>query len=130
MSPPAVVSAARISPPILAADATGVTGVFRVACTGSAQNVAVPAGLRGKPLFITLRAVGVDVQFGYSLTGSAITVVLNQASTWGTGNAGAGATLPDDQSDSHQLPVGATHLCWISASASGFFEGYISESLR
>lgn len=118
MSSAAQESAALVSHPTGTTSTTGLKGISRVLLTGSAQNVAVPANLRGKFLTITVNSVDY-VQYLFSNTGSAITVVLNQVSTLGTGHAQAGKTVFSQTSVDRKVPVDATHLCWISSSTNG-----------
>ena len=113
-------AAALVGHPVGIVSTTGLSGVVRVALTGSAQNVAVPSSLRGKFVTITC-ASNDDIQYLFSTTGAAITVVKDQASTLGTGHAQAGKTVFSRTSVDRRVPLTATHLCWISTSTNGGF---------
>jgi len=126
-------TAARITGCIAAADATMRTGGWRIALTGAAQSVALPtAGAeKGKRStlggrFVRAMAVGANVQLAQGV-GAAPTVVLNQVSVMGTGNAGFGMTLANGQAESFRLDSAATHLGWVSDAAAGFLELYVSD---
>jgi hypothetical protein len=126
--------AARITGPISAADPTHRTGVVRVALTGASQSIALPpqpaaekrwgrSALAGR--FVRLLVVGANVQLCQAK--SAVTVVLNQATTIGVGSVAAGATFLNGVPDSFRLESDATHLCFISDAGAGFLELYISD---
>jgi len=116
--------AALIKAPVAAADATGATGVFRVAISGASQNAALPSAWvqRG---FVCLYCTA-DVQYAFGI-GAAPTLVLNQASAVGTGHVSAGKTLPAGQDKDVPIPVGATHIAWIGSS--GYIELYNSQAI-
>lgn len=112
--------------PFASADNTMVTpGNQRIACTGAAQTYALPAAIRQR--WIYFRAIGVEVQA--SLAGSAQSLVLDQASSAAasTSSAAAGMTLYAGEFWDRVSCDGATHLCWISRSATGFVEFFVSE---
>lgn len=112
--------AALLGHPIAAADVRGITGVYRYALTGSPQNAAIPAELRGK--FTTLTVVSADdIQFAFGV-GAAPTIALNQASALGTGHVQAGKTVFSRIPLDRQIPLAATHLGWCATGGSG---GYL-----
>lgn len=109
--------AARLGHPIAAADATGVTGVQRYALTGALQSWAIPTGLRGKFLTITI-ASNDDVQFAFG-AGSAPALVKDQLSSFGTGHVAAGKTIFSRTSLDRRVPANATHLSVIATGTNG-----------
>ena len=127
--------AARYTGPVAAADATGRTGVMRIAVTGAAQNFALPTsdvasnGKRRSAVggrFIRIVAVGVNVQwaFGY---GTAPTIALNEISASGTGDVNAGASLFNSVPEHPLVPSEATHVGFIGDAAAGYLEWYVSD---
>jgi hypothetical protein len=124
MSGTAAAKAALIQAPIAALDATGNTGVMRIAITGSAQNFALPSALVGTRKFIALFCTA-DIQYAFGI-GAAPTLVLSQASAPGTGHASAGATLPAGQWKDVPIPEKATHVGFIGST--GFLEMYNSQA--
>lgn len=111
--------------PYAITDNTDGKGVQRVACTGSAQTYALREWQKGK--FLYFRAAGVEVQAAVAPTAQSL--VLDQASSApaGTSSAAAGATLSSGEFWD-RIPLDtATHLCWISRSATGFVEFLVSE---
>lgn len=126
--------AARITGPISAADATMRTGVWRIALTGSAQNVALPtsgAAVGKKSTlgarFVRLLAKGANVQFVQGTGSSAPTVTLNQVSVMGTGHVGAGMTLLDGVPEVFLVDSDSTYFAWISDAATGYLEMIVSD---
>jgi hypothetical protein len=115
--------AASIQGPIAAADATGLTGVMRVAMTGSSQSVAIPTELRGK--YVDLYCT-VEAQYAFGTGAAAPTIVTDQAAALGTGHASAGKTLPAGIDKSVLVPTNATFIAWKGAS--GFIELVCSEA--
>lgn len=118
---------------VLTADATNVTGVVRIALTGAAQTATLPAltdhpqkkSALGKR-FLRVLAVGANVQLAQG-AGAAPTIVLNQASAFGTGHVGAGATFLNGAEKEFEVDPKATHLGFISDVATGFIEFYVSD---
>lgn len=127
--------AARYTGPVSIADATGRTGVHRIAVTGASQSFALPAsdsassGKRRSAIggrFMRIAAVGANVQwaFGY---GSAPTITLNAISVSGTGNTAAGASLFNGVPEQPIIPSEATHVGFIGDVAAGYLEWYVSD---
>ncbi len=100
-------------------------GNQRIACTGAAQTYAIPAAVRGK--FCYFRAEGVEVDV--SSDDAATSIVLNQISNAAASSSSAacGAKLLSGEVFDRILQPDATHLCWISASATGNVFFYFSE---
>ena len=126
--------AACIGGPIAAADATGITGVFRYAATGTAQNIALPLAadnpqkkstLGGR--FLAIRPVGCSIQWAQG-RGAAPTIVSNQVSTFAAPSAGAGASLADGERQEVILDALATHLGVLASAGTGFIEIYLAET--
>ena len=112
--------AALLGHPIAAADATGITGVYRYALTGSAQSAAIPEEIRGK--FCTLTVFSADdVQFAFGVAAAPV-ITLNQASALGTGSALAGKTLMARIPLDRMIPRAAAFLGWCSTGGGG---GYL-----
>jgi hypothetical protein len=113
-------------------DATGAKGLlFRSSLAGSPAMVTVtlPAAAKGK--YLTLLAVGCNVQYGVVLDGDTKpTLVYNQAVTAGTGHEAAGQTVVDSIAAPIQLPDNAKELVfmWAAATAGATFEGCISSA--
>lgn len=111
------------------ASATAGVGVTRIALTGSAQNVAVPAAWVDK--FVKISVEGANgVQYGFSSGAAAVTIVRDQAATPSSGSAAAGGPIPAGSFADGRIPKGSTFLNWISTSASsgGFLVLYVSET--
>lgn len=117
--------AEKVRFPYAVADNTHGTGMQRVACTGAAQTFALEQAMRGK--FLYFRAIGVEVQC--ALAPTAQSLVLDQASSAAanTSSAAAGATLYAGEFFDRLSLDQATHLCWISRTATGFVEFFVSE---
>ena len=111
--------AARVGHPLSAADASGTTGVYRMALTGALQSWAIPSAIRGKFVTITVCSND-DVQLAFG-AGSAPALALNQLSALGTGHVGAGKTVLARTSLDRRVPGGATHLSVISTGTNGGF---------
>lgn len=128
MSSPSQEAAALVGHPVSRASTNGLEGVSRILLTGSAQNVAIPTLWRGK--FLTLTVNSVDyVQYVFSDTGAAVTVVLNQVSAPGTGHVSAGKTVFSQTSVDRRVPKNCTHLNFISSGANaGWLEIEVSET--
>ena len=107
------------------ADNTDGDGVQRIACTGAAQTYAFKTYQKNK--FIWVKAVGVDIQLGTAASAQSLT--LNQASSAAasTSSAAAGVSVLSGESKEGIVEPGDTHLCWISTSATGYLEFYVSE---
>jgi hypothetical protein len=127
--------AARHIGPVAAADATGRTGVMRIAVTGAAQSFALPAadsansGRQRSAVgarFIRIACVGVNVQWAFGI-GAAPTIALNEISVSGTGDVNAGATMFNSVPEQPIIPSGATHVGFIGDAAAGFLEWYVSD---
>lgn len=125
-----VAAATVIAPPGKnAADATHQYGlIFRVAnATSSGQATAadLPSYVRGR--YIRLLTVGASVQWCFLLRGdTAPTLVYNQTSATGTGNAAAAQTLLDSQPEHVFCPPNAVRVVFISSAAAGNFEASVS----
>lgn len=121
--------AALLGHPVAALDPTGFTGVYRIALTGSIQNVQFPANWAGKFLELTVvsPAGTTDVQYAISVASQSLT--RNQASAVGTGHASAGRTIFPNSSRDGRIRQGMRYLNFISsaAEASSFLELHISE---
>ncbi len=127
-------SAEKLGGAVAAADATGLTGVYRYAASASNTSVALP--VRGDKRggfstlatrFLRVRAVGCNVQYAQGL-GAAPTLVFNELSVWGTGDVNAGATVVDGTSEDFIVDAHATHLAWICSNATGTVEFYLSDT--
>lgn len=120
-------NAAHVVPAIgsNAADATGVTGVFRVATTAGSVTHTLPADYRG--VWVRAVSIGASTQYAFTLRGAtAPTLVYNQAAAIGTGHAAAGATLIDGVEQQFRVPDNAVSVTVISSSTGGFFEIHVS----
>lgn len=118
--------AALVTHPV--ASTSTLTGVSRIALTGSAQNEAIPSTWVGK--FVKLSVEGSNgVQYAFS-AGAAATLVRDQAATLNSPSAVAGSPIPAGGFADGRVPVGATHLNFISTSASagGFLVAHVSET--
>lgn len=128
-----------IAAPFAAADAVGRKGVFRTAALSAAGNIAIPTRFRrghptadpapgiGQGLYVRLKARNQGIQVAFAP--SAVTLVVDQASTWGTGHAQAGFTIEAGESIDVLIPSGATHLCYVPLTGSNaVLEGFISEA--
>lgn len=132
--------AAMISGPLITANASGtltadptnLTGVVRVAVTGSAQALTLPAesahpqkkSTLGKR-FLRVLAMGCNVQLAQGC-GAAPVPVLNQASAFGTGHVAAAATFVNGVADQWEIDPRATHIGLIG-DGTGFIEFYCSD---
>lgn len=132
--------AALKSHPVAAADATGLTGVYRVAITGAAQSIVLPAavapsaaaqvGVASK--FVSLRVVPssptgtTDIQYAFSK--AAQTLVRNQVSTTASPSAAAGATLSAGEVADGRIPATMAYLNIFGSAADGYIEYYVSET--
>lgn len=117
MSGTAAEKCALIQGPIAAADATGKTGVARIALAG-ASSAALPSYMIGGRGFISLFATA-DIQWAFGI-GSAPAIALNAAGALGTGGATIGQTLSAATREQWPVPPGATHIGWYGAS--GYLE--------
>ena len=107
------------------ADATGETGVLRVATTASSVAHTIPSGMKGR--YVDLLVVGANTQYAITLEGlTAPTLVYNQAAAFGTGHAAAGKTLVDGVEKSVFFPPNAKTITVISTGTAGFFEAVVS----
>lgn len=118
--------AVLVGHPLAAADATGATGVYRIALTGASQNFAVPAKWLGRFVRVTVDSTA-DVQYAFSTGAAGQTLVMDQTSAINAGNAAAGSSIFAGQSRDARVPAGATYLNYISTAASGFLELELSE---
>lgn len=125
-------SAENVTGPLAAADATGRTGVMRIAVTTSADSFVLPttgaapgkrSTLGGR--WIRILAMGANVQYAFGL-GSAPSITTNEASAPGTGDANAGATLVASVPEQVMVPSEATHM-GFRGDAAGFLEFYVSD---
>lgn len=116
---------AAIRFPLARADNDKGTGNQRIAVTGAAQTYALRPNQQGK--YCRFQPVGVAIQAAAAL--SAQVLISNQVSNAAAGasSAAAGVTIADGAFIDGILPEGATHLCWLGASAVGFVEFWISE---
>ena len=117
--------AAAVRFPLASADNTNGSGVQRIACTGAAQTYALKADQKNR--FIYVRAIGVEIQCAGALTAQSLVLDQVSSAAAGTASAAAGATLSNgdfwDRLDCDSF----THLCWISRSAAGYLEFFVSE---
>ena len=103
-------------------------GCQRIACTGAAQTYAFPASSPMKGKFLYVRAIGVEIQCAVAKSAQAL--VLDQVSNAAaaTSSAAAGMSLfAGEFFDRVIVDSGVTHFCFISRSATGFVEFYVSE---
>jgi len=117
--------AALAQGPIIASDATGLTGVARYTLSGSSESAAIPTSLRGK--WLNIYTSGFDVQFGFSRAAAAPTLTANATANLGTGGTSVGASLPGSAWTSVLVPAGATFVVWIGT-AGATIEFYCSEA--
>lgn len=115
-----------LSHPTVAADSTGLTGVFRIALTGVSQSLAIPAKWRGRVVRITVDSTA-DVQYGLSTGAAGQTLVLDQLSALTLSSAAAGASIFTLQSRTARVPTGATFLNFIATAAAGYLELELTE---
>jgi hypothetical protein len=118
---------AALAHPLNVADTTGIKGVFRIALTGAAQSLAVPASWRGREVRITVDSTA-DVQYGFSTGAAGQTLVLDQLSALTLSSAAAGASIFAGQSRNARVPAPATFINFISTAAAGFLEAEVSEA--
>ncbi len=121
----------KLAFPSCALDATGITGVMRIAVTTTAGSSQLPAGMRGK--FMIVKAVGCDIQLGVSQGAAGVTVVSNQPSAPGTGHAQAGFTVSNGERLDGVVPTGKPTIpLWLNyvGSAAGFLEVFCSEAVN
>lgn len=113
--------ACLVSGPIAALDTSGATGVTRYATTAASQNALIPDAMRG--CWIKIQAVGLQIDWAFSV-GATQAIVLNQASTLGTGHASAGDTLQAGVTDQVLVPKTKDnkpiYINFISSGTSGF----------
>jgi hypothetical protein len=126
MSGRLVEKAASPSHPLAVADATGLTNIHRIALTGVAQSIAIPASWQGRFCLLTVDSTA-DVQYAFS-AGAAATLVLDQAAAIGTGSAAAGATIFAGGAKDARIRIGCTHINFIASAAGGFLEVEVSET--
>ena len=119
--------AALLAHPLAVADTTGLTNVHRIALTGAAQSVAVPAGWQERFVRLTVDSTS-NVQYAFSTGAAGQTLVLDQAAAIGTGHAACGATIFAGQSKDGRVRRGVTFLNFIADAAGGFLEVEISET--
>jgi hypothetical protein len=103
-------------------------GNQRIACTGATQSYAFPASspMRGK--FLYVRAIGVEIQCAVAKSAQALTLDQVSNAAAGTSSAGAGMTLyAGEFFDKVLIDSAITHFVWISRTAAGFVEFYVSE---
>ena len=109
------------------ADATGATGIQRVATTAGSVTHTIPSGMKGK--YVDLLVVGANTQYAITLgSATAPTLVYNQAAAFGTGHAAAGKALVDSVEKPVYFPPDATSITVISSSTAGFFEACVSST--
>lgn len=107
------------------ADATGETGVMRIATTAGSVTHTIPTAMKGR--YWDVMVIGANTQYAVTLgTATAPTLVYNQAAAFGTGHAAAGKTLVDSVEKSLFIPADATSITVISSGAAGFLEAAIS----
>jgi hypothetical protein len=123
--------------PTAAADATGLTGVYRYATLTTNQSVALPAawvtartdlGRIGSGPFIRVYSGTTYTQVAF--TAAAAVLVIDQASVFGTGHVSAGGTVPTDSYVDFMIPRGCGFITWISKATGGFVEFYLNEGGR
>lgn len=122
---------ARVRFPFANADNTmQAPGNQRIACTGAAQTYVFPAAMQGKYLYA--RAIGVEIQC--AVADQSRNMVLDQISNApaGTSSAACGMTLYAGEFFDRVClgvvgGVAPTHFCWISRTATGFVEFFVSE---
>jgi hypothetical protein len=117
----AEMKAALLGHPVAAADASGLTGIYRIALTGSPQTMAVPAGIRGK--FATLTVVSNDnAQYAFGTGTTAPALVKDQVSAFDAPSAAAGKTIFSKTSIDRIIPRNATFLSVVATGTTG---GYL-----
>ena len=118
---------AQLAHPLTVADTTGLKGVFRIALTGVAQSLAVPAAWRGREVRIMVDSTA-DVQYGFSTGAAGQTLVLDQLSALTLSSAAAGASILSTRERVGRVPTQATFVNFISSAAAGFLELEMSEA--
>lgn len=116
--------------PTLAADPTGLTGVFRIAITGANQSVALPNTMKGAWLDLRHSNAG-ELQYGFAL-GAAGTVNMDEPAAIGAGDVNAGYPIPvgsekPGRIPTHPDPAVIVYLTFRCAAAGGFLVGFVSE---
>lgn len=124
--------------PTAAADATGKTGVYRYASSTSSQSVALPSawktlrsaniGAFGSGPFIRVYSDTTYTQVAFSQASG--TLVIDQASAFGTGHVSAGGTVPIGGYMDFMIPRDCGYITWISKATGGFVEFYLNEGGR
>lgn len=113
---------ANVAPPIQGE-------VYRVALTASSVTYTVPTTWNTK--YVTLRAVGADLQYQFGAAADTLSLTMDALST-GTppamvANTASGATLKDGETESFRI-FGQTKFAIISAGTTGHFELWLSEN--
>lgn len=104
--------------------------IYRLGVTASSVAYNLPATWGNK--FITIRAIGDDVQYQFGRSGDTLSLTVDQTSGGSpptmTANPASGATIKDGETDSFRI-FGVTQFAIISAtgSATGYFEIWLSE---
>jgi hypothetical protein len=103
--------------------------VYRVALTASSVVYTLPTTWNTK--YVTMRAVGEDLQYQFGRAGDTLSLTLDQVSGGTppamTVNNASGATLKDGESESFRI-YGQTQFAVIGASATGYFEIWLAEN--
>lgn len=124
--------------PTAAADATGKTGVYRYATSTSSQSVALPSawstlrsaniGTFGSGPFIRIYSGTTYTQVAFSQAAGSL--VIDELSSFGTGDVNAGGTVPADSYIDFMIPRDCGYITWISKATGGFVEFYLNEGGR
>lgn len=127
--------AAAIGGFISGADATGARGMYRYAASTAPASAAIPSAWRGN--FIRVLGTLADVQFMFTCKSpnlappaAATAIVLDQLAAIGTGHAAAGGSAVAGLPEHVIVPDDATHISWVSKSATGFVEFMRAEIKR
>lgn len=119
--------AANQTHPVIAADATGISGVFDQGLTGALQSFLLPDSMKGHWLEM-LHSNSGSVQYGFSFGAAAAGITIDQDSTPGAGHVNSAFPLPSSGRSGRipysKLPV---YLNIKSAAAGGRFYGYVSD---
>jgi hypothetical protein len=124
--------------PTAALDTAGLRGCYRYASSATAASAALPLGWTtartnlgryGSGPFIRIAARTVAVQVAFS-KGAAVTLVINQLSSIGTGHAQAGFTVEAGTFVDVMVPSDCSHINWVGPDTTGWVEFYMSEGGR
>jgi len=129
--------AACIGGPIIAADATGLTGVSGYAAATTTQTITLPTPANPVSTkkstvgsrFMRVQAIGCNVQFGQVIDGSSPTLVYGQASAANLGgHVSRGGTVQLGTTYEFIVDPRATKIVWIADNTTGQVEFHLAET--